>query len=88
MTPNKLPIIGIIPVFSTEENEHPYKDTAQFVTMYNDNITKSGGLPLGILNNDPSYFDICDAYLWPGGKKMDFNFFPFIADALNNNKPF
>lgn len=85
----KKPVIGIVPTYplKNEEND-PYKDTATFVTMYEEMIKKCGGIPIGLLDKDPSiYSSICDGYLWPGGNKIWPEFYSIIEDALANQKP-
>lgn len=80
--------VGIIPTFNVKNEENdPYQDQAKFVLMYAKKILEAGGLPIGILSNDSSYMDICDAYLWPGGNKMQKDYIPFLQDALKNKKP-
>lgn len=81
-------VVGIIPTFNIKNEENdPYQDQAKFVLMYVKKILEAGGLPIGILNNDSSYMDICDAYLWPGGNKMQKDYIPFLQDVIKNKKP-
>ncbi len=84
----KKPIIGIIPTFNlTNEENNPYEDKASFVQMYSDKIKKSGGIPIGILENPEEYTSICDGYVWPGGSKILFEYIPILEDAIKNQKP-
>mgnify|MGYP001625189955 CR=1 FL=1 len=87
MIKNK-PVIGIIPTFDLNKTESPYDEKISFVNMYIDKISESGGIPIGILNDNISdYLDICDGYLWPGGSKIYPEFFKIIEDAITNKKP-
>lgn len=88
MIKNK-PVIGIIPTYNlTNEANDPYADRASFVRMYEEKITKSGGIAIGLLSqNITDYLSICDGYVWPGGTKIWPDFFPVIEDAIKNKKP-
>ena len=63
------PIIGIILRDSLSKNKHKIK------YLYNDienAIIKSGGIPIGISNNNIiDYLDICDGFILQGGDKID-----------------
>lgn len=85
----KKPIIGVVPTFNlTNEDNDPYKDIAKFVTMYEREIVKAGGIPIGIISKDVSmYKDLCDGYLFPGGSKIISEHYPLMYDALENKKP-
>ncbi len=88
MIQNKI-VVGIIPTFNlTNEQNNPYQDRTSFVTMYSDKIRRVGGIPVGLLEEDPMlYTELCDAYLWPGGKKILQSFFPVLDDAIQEKKP-
>lgn len=88
MIKNK-PVIGIIPTYQEDIEEHnPYNTFASFVTMYSKKIRESGGIPLGLLEeNIEEYMDICDGYLYPGGKKVIHSFSTIIEDCVKNHKP-
>ncbi len=88
MIKNK-PVIGIIPSYRVDEKEHnPYDTFALFVTMYSNKIRESGGIPIGILEeNLEEYMQICDGYLYPGGKKVLHSFSSIIEDCVKNSKP-
>ena len=83
------PVIGIIPTlhFTSEEENNPYENQARFIRMYAEKIKKSGGIPIGILDENIDYTSICDGYLWPGGQKMLKEYAYLLEDALKNNKP-
>lgn len=86
---NRKPIIGIIPTYNLDNpNNDPYEDRVSFVRMYIDKIVASGGIPVGILDDDVNlYKDMCDGYLWPGGTKVNQAFFTLIDDAIKKHKP-
>ena len=86
---NKKPIIGIIPTFNQNyPNEDPYLDIASFVRLYADKIAESGGIPVGLTTpNADIYTAICDGYLWPGGTKINYEYFSLLEDAILNKKP-
>ena len=81
------PIIGIVPIFKNSSMD-PYQEQAGFVRMYSDIIFESGGIPIRILTkNLPSYLQICDGYIWPGGEKVEKEYNDIIKDALKKKKP-
>ncbi len=81
-------VVGIIPTFNLDNKENdPYMDQAKFVLMYAKKIIEAGGIPIGILDADMAVSNICDAYVWPGGGKMERGYIPFLQDAIKNNKP-
>ena len=86
MIKNKV-VVGILPTYDYDDT-NPYKDIDRFIRMYEERIYECGAIPLGILNKDVSiYKDICDAYLWPGGKVINKEFYSIFDDVLNNHKP-
>lgn len=88
MIQNK-PVIGILPTYNlTNEKNDPYQDRASFVRMYVEKIKQSGGIPIGLLDQDISlYKEVCDGYLWPGGSKIWHEFHLVFEDVLKNKKP-
>ena len=87
---NKKPIIGIIPTYALEnEITSVYDIDAHFVKLYYNLISKSGGIPIGLLDIDNinDYLSICDGYLWAGGKCIWREYNAIFDDALKNNKP-
>lgn len=84
------PVIGIVPTFNKDyPNYDPYFDIAYFVRLYADKIEECGGIPIGLTTTNPSnYTAICDGYLWPGGYKVNHDYYPLIEDAIKNKKPF
>lgn len=90
MINNKKPIIGIIPTYALEsEITSVYDVDAHFVKLYYDLVTKSGGIPIGLLdiNSINDYLPICDGYLWAGGKCIWREYNAIFDDAIKNNKP-
>ena len=82
-------VVGIVPSFNLDNVDNdPYLDRAYFVRMYEEMIKEAGAIPIGLVDEDPSlYLDICDAYLWPGGNKINWSYMAVLDDALKNNKP-
>ena len=87
--PKKL--IGIVPTIVLNTNDDPYQDRYQFVNNYPKKVFKSGAVPLGILLNDgildEESLKIYDAFIIPGGKKIDHNIYKIINYAYKNSKP-
>ena len=82
------PIIGIIPTFPIEETNNPYEDRASFVRLYVNKIIASGGIPIGILEeNIHDILPICDGFLWPGGSKIWKCFYEVLEHAIKTHKP-
>ena len=87
MKQNK-PVIGILPTFPLEESDNPYDNRASFVRMYIDKIEESGGIPIGIVEeNLESVLPLCDGFLWPGGSKIWKSFYSVLEHALKYHKP-
>lgn len=86
---NRKPVIGIVPTYNLKNEENdPYQDISKFVRMYDEKIVASGGIPIGLLNSNPSdYLDLCDGYLYPGGNKVNSEYNIIFEDAIKNNKP-
>ena len=59
--------------------------------MYNDiskAIRKSGGIPIGIRNNNIlDYIDICDGFILQGGSEIDTNNYEVIKEIKKRDKP-
>ena len=83
-------VVGILPTYNLKnEDNDPYQDKASFVRMYEQRIIEAGAIPIGLLNNNiENYFDICDAYVWPGGNSIQKDFYKVFEDAIKNHKPF
>ena len=86
MIKNKI-VIGILPTYDNS-NEDPYANRDRFVRMYETIIKDCGAIPIGLLNRDLSiYYDLCDAYVWPGGYVIEKDFYAIFDDILKNKKP-
>jgi len=83
------PVVGILSTYNLKNEENdPYQDQAKFVRMYSDMVIHSGGIPIGLTEeNITYYFPLCDAYIWPGGNKIWFSFYKVFEDVLKNKKP-
>ena len=83
------PVIAILPTFNLENKENdPYFDRASFVRMYIKKIKESGGIPIGILEeNVEDVLPLCDGFLWPGGSKIYKSFYKVIEHAIKYHKP-
>ena len=81
-------IVGILPFYDSKNDVNPYQDRVSFVRLIEQIIMDSGAIPIGILNDKvEKYFDICDAYIWPGGNSIENGFYKIFDDAINNHKP-
>lgn len=84
-------VIGILPKLNLNTNDNPYEDYYQFVDLYSKKIIECGAIPVGILLNngklDISSLEICDAFLLPGGKKIESCMYETLYYAITHNKP-
>lgn len=84
-------VVGILPQIKLNTDDNPYNDKYEFLDLYSKRIIECGAVPVGIcLNNgnlDYSSLEICDAFLIPGGKKIDKCYYQTIKYAIDNNKP-
>lgn len=84
-------VIGIVPTCNLFRNDNPYDDKYTFINNYSKRIIDNGGIPVGLLLNDGKaildVLDICDGFLFPGGKKLERIHFEILLYAINNNKP-
>ncbi len=84
-------VVGILPQIYINNDDNPYNDKYEYLDLYSKKIFEAGGIPIGItLNNkklEESSLDICDAFLLPGGNKIDRCYYDTIKYAINNNKP-
>lgn len=87
----KKKIIGIAPTIWLYTNDDPYEDRYQFVNNYIKRIYDSGAIAIGLLLNDgklnEEVLDICDAFLLPGGFRIDRMHYQIMDYAYKNNKP-
>lgn len=83
-------VIGIVPGVRKNDN-NPYEFKYIFLNSYSKMITKCGAIPFGLLLSDEEVLDeqlnLCDGFLFPGGKKLEKAHFDIILHALKYNKP-
>ena len=83
-------IIGIIPGVKKNEN-NPYEYKYIYLNSYSKAISNNNAIPIGLLLNDESIdeesLNICDGFLFPGGKKLEKAHFDIILHAIKHNKP-
>lgn len=84
-------IVGILPQIRLNTDNNPYNDKYEFLDLYTKKIIECGAIPVGIcLNNgklDYSSLDICDAFILPGGNKVERCFYETLFYCLKTNKP-
>lgn len=84
-------IIGILPTIKLKENDNPYEDIYKFVDSYSTRIIEQDAIPFGILLNEgkinTDILDLCDAFLLPGGNRIDKTHYEIIEYAIKKNKP-
>ena len=83
--------IGIIPTTKKIDNNHPYDYYYKFINDYITRLDENGACAIGILLNDTKInydsLKICDAFLFPGGNKIERYHYEIIEYAINNHKP-
>ena len=91
MIQNKKIIIGIVPTLHLYKTEDPYQDRYEFVNNYPKKIYEAGAIPIGLLLNDENIsieqLELCDAFLFPGGKRIDHELFKILTYAYKKKKP-
>ena len=84
-------VVGILPQIRLNTDNNPYNDKYEFLDLYTRKIIECGAIPIGIcLNNgklDYSSLDICDAFILPGGYKVDRCYYETLFYCLKTNKP-
>ena len=84
-------VVGILPQIRLNTDNNPYNDKYEFLDLYTKKIIECGAIPIGIcLNNgklDYSSLDICDAFILPGGNKVDRCYYETLFYCLKTNKP-
>lgn len=84
-------VVGILPQIKLNIDENPYNDKYEFLDLYCKAIIESGAIPVGIcLNNgklDYESLEICDAFILPGGNRVDRCYYETIFYCLKTNKP-
>ena len=84
-------VVGIVPRIDLFLNNDPYTDNYSFVNNYSKRVIEAGGVPIGLLmdNGELSYdqLDLCDAFIIPGGNRIDKSIYLLLEYAHKNNKP-
>lgn len=84
-------VVGILPQIRLKETNNPYLDRYEFLDLYCKRIIEAGGIPVGLCLNkgklDRRSLDLCDAFLLPGGNKVDRCYYETIEYCLKNDKP-
>ena len=84
-------IIGIFPTIELFQSDDPYQDRYEFVNNYPKKVFESNAIAIGILlnNGDLNYdvLDMCDAFILPGGHKININIYRLLYYAYQNKKP-
>jgi len=87
---NKI-VVGILPNSEECTYESYYDDYNKFIALYPKRIYECGAIPFGILMNDGNVdyvaLEMCDAFLIPGGKRVNRYVYETIYYALKHNKP-
>ena len=84
-------VIGIVPEIELYKNDDPYEDGYFIVNNYPKRVYESGAIPIGLLLNDGKLsleqLSLCDAFIIPGGVKIDPSIYQLLEYAKDNNKP-
>ena len=84
-------IIGLFPTVRIEEEHHPYHKRYEFIIHYPHKIYECGAIPVGlVLDNghiNEEQLAPCDAFLLPGGQRIDKSVYELLIYAYKNKKP-
>ena len=84
-------IIGVFPTVIIEEESHPYHKRYEFIIHYSHKIYECGAIPIGlVLDNghiNKDQLALCDAFLLPGGQRIDKSVYELLIYAYKNKKP-
>lgn len=84
-------IIGLFPTVRIEEEHHPYHKRYEFIIHYPHKIFEYGAIPIGlVLDNghvNEEQLALCDAFLLPGGQRIDKSVYELLIYAYKNKKP-
>lgn len=84
-------IIGIFPTVKIEEETHPYHKCYEFIIHYAHKIFECGAIPIGlVLDNahvNEDQLELCDAFLLPGGHRIDKSVYELLIYAYKKKKP-
>lgn len=83
-------IIGIIPQIKRDDIDY-YQEKYEFINLYSKRIYEAGAIPIGLTLNDfevsLEQLELCDAYLYPGGSRVDKGLYKIFYYAYINKKP-
>lgn len=83
-------IIGIVPGVKRDD-DNPFEYKYIHLNSYSKMISNVNGIPFGLLLNDDyiseDSLNMCDGFLFPGGKSLERVHFAIIIHALKYNKP-
>lgn len=84
-------IIGIFPTVKIAEENHPYHKCYEFIIHYSHKVYDCGAIPIGlVLDNahiNELQLDLCDAFLLPGGHRIDKSVYELLIYAYKKKKP-
>ena len=84
-------IIGVFPTVRIEEEHHPYHKRYEFIIHYSHKVFECGAIPIGlVLDNghiNESQLELCDAFILPGGHRIDKSVYELLIYAYKNKKP-
>lgn len=87
----KKKVIGVFPTVIIEEESHPYHKRYEFIIHYSHKIYECGAIPIGlVLDNghiNEEQLALCDAFLLPGGQRIDKSVYELLIYAYKNKKP-
>ena len=87
---NKI-IVGIFPKVVLQYTEDPFQDVYTVVNNYAKRVYQSDAIPIGLLLNDGhislEQLDLCDAFILPGGSRIDPSVYHLLQYAYENKKP-
>ncbi|MBR6073252.1 MAG: gamma-glutamyl-gamma-aminobutyrate hydrolase family protein [Bacilli bacterium] len=83
--------IGIVPKIVLYTDEVPYHDIYSYVNMYIKRVDEADAIPIGLVLNDGNIIkeqlDLCDAFIIPGGTKIEHALYQILEYAYEHHKP-
>ena len=83
-------VIGIVPAVK-KNIDNPYEYKYVYLNSYSKMISNLDAIPFGLLLNNEEInedaLDLCDGFLFPGGRSLEKVHFSIILHALKYNKP-
>lgn len=84
-------VIGILPQCNLKFDENPFNNKYVVINTYPKKLIELESLPIALLMNDgvldEDELDLCDAFLLPGGKRIENTHFQILEYAIKHNKP-